>query len=1071
MPNNNLSKNSLKILERRYFLKDEEGNIIEDWDKCSDRVCNFVATAEKNKELRVHWYNEFYGLVNSLKFLPNSPCLVNAGNPNADPMLFACISGDTPIYTRNGIKRMDEVIPGDEVLTHMGRFKRVNNIWCNGSKHVMKLARGTKKRKRFSLTCTPDHKVLDVEEIWKSSETLTTAKLPEFNYNGYVPNKFGLSDLLIKAKGKDVEVDSDGYVRLLNYSDWSDEKYDIQENKVINIIDNDDVLAWLFGMYLAEGSIYGTYVKFTISSEEQEFTDRIQSIFKTKFGIDTSISDSSIGNWRDIVVSSRFIAELFRQNFNSGFDAKRIPEWAFGQTNSWIESLIDGLMDGDGTDIGESTRLVLANPTLIYQTVLLERKVGRHANFTSNMENKLSKNPTAGMLTSKSNLLHRPVKKTGFGPELVYDMEVEEDHSFVAGDFIVHNCFVLSIDDSMDSIFSTLKETALIHQAGGGTGFSFSKLRPKNSPVKKKAGVSSGPISFMKVFDAATEEIKQGGYRRGANMGTLLCVHPDIREFVDIKRNNKDLNNFNISVTITDEFMKAVEEGNMIELKHPRTGVAGQIKASTLWNRIITNAWKNGDPGVLFIDTMNRSNPIPDDPIESTNPCFGGDETILTSKGYRTFEELVDSDPEIINIEGQKVKAKIWHTGIKETVKVTFSSGESLICTPDQVFQVEITPVDNEICKAVDLKNKVLGRYDENLKHTGHAVVTNVESSGLKHVYDFAEPNTHWGYVSGFIVHNCGESMLNDSESCNLGSMNLTKYVTESNDIDYESLEKDVGTAIRFLDNMIDICSYPTKAIENKSKRRRKVGLGVMGLADLFIMLGIPYNSNKALQVADKLMEFINKVAFEASMALGKEKGAFPDFDKSVFADKKLPMKQRMLRNASRTCQAPTGSISIVAGVSSGIEPNFAFEYSRETSEKVNLDDVHPLYAKIAYDENGQPKEVSDRLSKIFVTAEEIDPEFHVRMQATIQKHIDMGCSKTINMPTSATRKQVKRVYELAYDLGCKGITIFRDKSKGGKQVIYNKNRRCPACKKYALESVEGCQTCRLCGYSACEIK
>jgi len=476
-------------------------------------------------------------------------------------------------------------------------------------------------------------------------------------------------------------------------------------------------------------------------------------------------------------------------------------------------------------------------------------------------------------------------------------------------------CFVLPVGDSMEKIFEAIKETALIQKSGGGVGYSFSNIRPKNDIVLSTKGISSGPISFMTVFNAATDTIKQGGVRRGANMGILRVDHPDILDFITCKEDSSKLTNFNISVGVTESFMKAIENNDEYDIVNPRTKeVVTRYNARDVFKKIVKHAWKNGDPGIVFLDRLNKDNPTPNiGVIESTNPC--------------------------------------------------------------------------------------------------------------------------------------GEQPLLPYEACNLGSINLAHMIKEEEGtvkVDYDKLRKVIHVAVRFLDDVIDMSKYPIEKIKKMAAGNRKIGLGVMGFADMLILLGIPYNSEEALELAQEVMSFVQDESKEASKDLVKERGSFPNFNGSVYDSP----DGYEIRNATTTTIAPTGTLSIIADCSSGVEPLFAISFVKNVMDNDRLVEVNKYFETVAkkggfYNdrlmkkiaEEGNLKNISEvpsNYKRIFVTAHEITPIWHVRMQAAFQEFVDNAVSKTVNFPSTATEKDVEDVYMLAYRLGCKGITIYRDRSREG---------------------------------------
>ena len=885
-------------------------------------------------------------------------------------------------------------------------------------------------------------------------------------------------------------------------------------------------------------------------------------------------------------------------------------------------------------------------------------------------------------------------------------------------------CFTLPINDSMESIFQTLKSTAMIHKSGGGTGFSFSKLRPKNSVVKSTGGVASGPVSFMKVYDAATEAVKQGGTRRGANMGILRIDHPDILEFITCKDNNKRVTNFNISVAITEDFMKKLQNDEECDLIDPyRHKTVRRLNARQTFDLIVKQAHKNGEPGVIFIDKIEQDNPTPKlGRIESTNPCVIGETFVSTEKGLMKIKDIakhyqsgglnIFTDGRVLDIiygneesNNLVTKTKLgvslerisaaFKTGFRPVFKLITESGFELIATADHKImttegwvemrdlkpdtdKILIQPAEGKFNEDETIPIKVFNEYESDKRlahklnlpylwskelgqvlgwlvgdgwlrgdgdnrrvgftfsqddkeildylkpiinnlygydvkeilrennvyhlsyHSKHLVdfflklgvqpsdsenkrvpssiftapkdavigflqglftadgtvrdnpksnsswialtsksekllkdaqllllnlgiksriynrsrksrdgmfpyitkdgesktytcdgklfelgifsesrerfklligfidekkkrrlesirfkrfykqtyeekVISVEALGGEEVYDLTEPNTHSMIVNGIVAHQCGEQPILPYESCDLGSINLVRMLKKIDSgfaIDWENLRKTVHLAVHLLDNVIDANKFPLPEIEQATKLTRKIGLGIMGWASLLIRLSIPYNSDEAVQLADKLMSFILNEAKEKSCQLAKRKGVFPAFKDSVWEKQNL-----RLRNATLTTIAPTGTVSIIAGpTSSGIEPLFAISYYRNVMDNDKLVEVDPIFEEVARERGFYSRQLMEKIAevgsiqkieeipedikRIFVTAHDIQPEWHIRIQAVFQKYTNNAVSKTINFSQDAEVSDVKKAYLLAYELGCKGITVYRDKSR-----------------------------------------
>ncbi|MHA2500697.1 MAG: vitamin B12-dependent ribonucleotide reductase [Candidatus Hodarchaeales archaeon] len=694
----------------------------------------------------------------------------------------------------------------------------------------------------------------------------------------------------------------------------------------------------------------------------QYLINDVVTLVKDIFGLESHLSKNASGESISILVCNAILPRLFFKLFGKGAREKRIfKPFLFLPKEKQLE-LIKGLFRGDGCYYRKQERiqLTLASKKLIEQTLWILHRLEHKFTIkqvmdkpywtlstTSNNVGELVEQIYSKKIKMKrqqrefievdGKILYRITSiENSFYDGSIHNLEVENAHTYVVNGVCVHNClmnagrelqqlsacFVLPVEDDMASIFDAVKAAALIHQSGGGTGYSFSRLRPEGDIVKSTGGIASGPISFMRVFNASTEIIRQGGRRRGANMGVLRVDHPDILKFINCKEKEGELSNFNISVALTDAFMDAVSQNGDYALINPRTGKETEkINARLIFNQIVDHAWQNGEPGIIFIDRVNKDNPTPHvGPIESTNPC--------------------------------------------------------------------------------------------------------------------------------------AEMPLLPYESCNLGSINLAHFIKKEADFsfsfDYEGFSETITIAVRFLDNVIDANQYPLPEIREMTLANRKIGLGVMGFADLLYQLELPYDSEEAISLAEKIMGFVQREARQVSAKLAEERGPFPNFQGSTLDRPGLPP----IRNATVTTIAPTGSISIIANCSSGIEPVFALSFTKNVLEGEQLVEVNPVFRQKALEWGlltGDPisdhqflqgvtknggrlrglPEIPEDLQRIFVTAPEIDASWHVRMQAAFQTHgVDNAVSKTINFSNSATREDIADAFLLAYQLGCKGLTVYRDGSR-----------------------------------------
>ena len=1129
-----------------------------------------------------------------LSFMPNSPTLMNAGDELQQ--LSACIAGHAPVYTRDGLKRMDEVQVGDEVLTHEGRFKPVTAHWSNGEKETIEMLRGAGKSSHYDVQLTPDHEVLDRETGWTRADEVSNPEAPLFPTDEAFPETIDLTQYDSRLKKEKPVVVDGGHVKLRNAEDPRTPAFDQQNNHPTAHVVNDDDLAWLIGLYLAEGDVYGSDVRFTLGSDEDELRRGLIERVERVFDLSVSVSESNHGEWTQYRISSSFVADFFATICGTGVDTKRIPKWVGSAETSYRRSLLDALLAGDGTELETGYRLVLANPTLVYEATLLARSLGYNAGFRLDMSRDLSARDTSGCyisttVTTKLDTVHRREAET----VEVYDMEVADDHSFVVGDFVVHNCFVMSPDDDLSDIHETAKKAAEVFQSGGGVGYGFWKLRPYGDSVGSTGGIASGPITFMRTYDQLCETIAQGGTRRGAQMGIMRISHPDVIEFIHAK--NKDvslahclrlndpddytytsfgealeearelideegrvpkhlrnaveghLSNFNISVGVTDGFMEALQAGEEYTFTNPRTGEAHvataetkemygryglgeyvevgeelSIPAELVWERIVEGAHENGEPGVIYLERVNDEHSFdveehPDHRILATNPCLTGEMAVHLADGTTAeIGELAarDAQVEVKTVDDGELTTRPARAFMTKrnaaVVRVTMESERAVRVTPDHEIRTEdgkwVPAEDLEVGDDVLALSRARATPHGPIQETTTETVASIDPDGHEDVYDLTVEETHNFFASdsaeGAInVHNCGEQPLEEFEACNLGHINLSTLAARDTPdwrvwserhadaydsqaaaveafleeaIDWAEFDDRIEYGTRFLENVVTMSDFPVEEIERTVREMRKIGLGIMGLAQLYIQLGVKYGSAEGNEIARQLMTHINHHAKWTSHELAEERGAFTQWDESKYAD---PVRYREwfehqtgldadewadgfpIRNHNVTTIAPTGTTSMVGNTTGGCEPIYNVAYYKNVTDDVQGDEMlvefddyflrvieandidveavkreaQQQMATNEFDGVEGLSTVPDAIGELFVITADLSAKDHAAVQCACQEGVDSAISKTVNAPNDSTVEDAAEVFEWVYEHGGKGVTYYRDGTRS-KQVL-----------------------------------
>lgn len=1209
-----LTPNALRVLESRYLKKDEEGKIVETPQQLFQRVAQNIASAESyfNPSLTddeiFEIGKQFYQMMASLEFLPNSPTLMNAGGalqqlsacfvlpvgdsmeeifeavrntalihksgggtgfnfsrlrPKNDlvsstqgnssgPLSFmsvfnaatevikqgGCISYQSLVRTNHGVKPIAEFLDcpplGDNPSRHLvytnGQFERAFLAQDNGQAEVYCL----KTKLGVEICSTYNHQIGVVNQEG------------EFDYKAAQEIKKG--DWLIHVLGGHLAEDAE----LPEFN----KKQHFNANQIKLPKKMNPELAELLGLYMADGCLSRGRIIFAVEKKDKELEKRIKYLMGRLFGLNYCRKEQKANeNSFCLVFYSRDLADYFKQAGWSKTGAKQAftPEDIFNSSKQSACAFVRGLFEGDGSVHSDGYPLLYSiSEKLVKDVQQLLFGLGIVSGIRkSKIGNRYGKNPVYTLSVIQQRSIQEFINQIGYissrkNKLLLARQKVKDLHPY---DIIPNQGNLLRklyrgpgkgcAQGRMDKGANRKLYRAVQHYLSA-----ISNSSKRNLPRKKLIQLMEefkelrnprlakmvndeyfySPVVEITKKRAATMDIMvpEAGHfvansilvhnkRRGANMGILNVDHPDILEFIVAKEQEGTLNNFNISIALTDEFMEAVKKKKKYSLKNPRTGQpVKQLDANKVFDLIVHYAWKNGEPGVIFIDHINRDNPTPKlGEIESTNPCVAGETLVGVADGrnYVPIRELAEEgkDVPVYCYGNGKIQIKMGRNPRKtrEKVpvwKVVLDDGSHIIATEDHKFitrdnkKVELEKLklgaslmsfnrmkkeenwivqnelgliqrEPELINAFFKKGKVNHRKPISLipEFVNHKIES-IKFEGYKDVYNITVDEFHnlvyitnlkKGIESGIITENCGEQPLLGYESCNLGSVNLSKMLkkktprSKSLAIDWDKLRRIVHTAVRFLDDVIEVNHYPISEIEKLTKGNRKIGLGVMGWADTLIYLGIPYNTQKAINLAGRIMKFIQQEGRKASVKLAEKRGVFPNFPDSIYNQKGKPR----VRNATITTIAPTGTIGIIAGASSAIEPLFAVAYTRKhVLDGKEMEEVHPLFEQIARERGfyskkiieevvikggvQQVKGVPPEVKKLFVTALEIKPEDHIKTQAAFQKYVDNATSKTINFPYTATEAEIKKAYLLAYNLGCKGMTLYRNESR--KQQVLN---------------------------------